>query len=213
MDWSDYYDRFYGWADSTQVSRISSIESFGDVSDQVAEIVQNLFDEKAASRLVRGALAHGVRFTSSEIEEMILYLDKIPDELLLSCRTSFTQEEIDSISLYYHNQEVLDKISKNSGLQKDDTIYISEYNFGINVKKVNVSKPQTPKITVGQVFGAIVGGLFGGLFGSNKKHSGRCDGDCANCPPHFGYRYGRWYYGHGHNYGCQFGGNRGGGNQ
>lgn len=35
--------------------------------------------------------------------------------------------------------------------------------------------------------------------------------DCANCPPHYGYRYGRWYYGHGHIYGCQRGGNRGGG--
>ena len=44
-----------------------------------------------------------------------------------------------------------------------------------------------------------------------KKHSGRCDGDCANCPPHYGYRYGRWYYGRCHQHGCQFGGNCGGG--
>ncbi len=44
-----------------------------------------------------------------------------------------------------------------------------------------------------------------------RKHDGHCDGDCANCPPHYGYRYGRWYYGHGHNHGCVFGGNKGGG--
>ena len=44
-----------------------------------------------------------------------------------------------------------------------------------------------------------------------KKHSGRCDGDCQNCPPHYGYRYGRWYYGHDHTRGCEFGGNKGGG--
>ena len=44
-----------------------------------------------------------------------------------------------------------------------------------------------------------------------KKHSGRCDGDCANCPPHYGYRHGRWYYGHNHIEGCVFGGNKGGG--
>ena len=43
-----------------------------------------------------------------------------------------------------------------------------------------------------------------------KRHSGRCDGDCANCPPHYGYRHGRWYYGHNHIEGCEFGGNRGG---
>ena len=44
-----------------------------------------------------------------------------------------------------------------------------------------------------------------------KRHNGRCDGDCANCPPHYGYRYGRWYYGHHHVYGCEFGGNKRGG--
>ena len=44
-----------------------------------------------------------------------------------------------------------------------------------------------------------------------KKHSGKCDGDCANCPPHYGYRHGRWYYGHSHIEGCVFGGNKGDG--
>ena len=45
-----------------------------------------------------------------------------------------------------------------------------------------------------------------------KKHDGHCDGDCANYPPHYGYRYGRWYYGKGQQYGCEFGGNKGDGN-
>ena len=42
-----------------------------------------------------------------------------------------------------------------------------------------------------------------------KRDSGRCDGDCAHCPPHYGYRYGRWYYGHGHDWGCELRGNGG----
>lgn len=46
---------------------------------------------------------------------------------------------------------------------------------------------------------------------SEKRHKGYCDGDCRNCPPHYGYRYGRWYYGRCHTYGCQLGGNRGDG--
>ena len=50
---------------------------------------------------------------------------------------------------------------------------------------------------------------FGSAGGSKKKgHNGRCNGDCANCPSHYGYRYGRWYYGHDHVYGCEFGGNK-----
>ena len=43
---------------------------------------------------------------------------------------------------------------------------------------------------------------------SKKKDNGRCDGDCSSCPAHYGYRYGRWYYGHGHSEGCVFGGNK-----
>ena len=49
---------------------------------------------------------------------------------------------------------------------------------------------------------------FSSLSKPKKKHSGRCDGDCANGPPHYGYRYGRWYYGHDHAHGCEFGGNK-----
>ena len=52
-------------------------------------------------------------------------------------------------------------------------------------------------------------GVFAETSRDNKKHahSGKCNGDCANCPPHYGYRYGRWYYGKHHTEGCEFGGN------
>ena len=54
---------------------------------------------------------------------------------------------------------------------------------------------------------ALIDGLFGGNSGQHG-HNNRCDGDCANCPPHYGYRYGRWCYGHDHIHGCEFGGNK-----
>ena len=38
------------------------------------------------------------------------------------------------------------------------------------------------------------------------SHPNRCTGDCFRCPSHYGYRYGRWYYGHHHTHGCEFGG-------
>ena len=60
---------------------------------------------------------------------------------------------------------------------------------------------------------AVVTGLLGAQVLndlSEKNNSGhRCNGDCANCPPHYGYRYGRWYYGHGHQCYCERGGNGG----
>ena len=212
MDWATYYERFYGWADSTQVSRISSIDEFGDVGDEVAEIVQNLYDEKAASRLVRRALRYGVRFTSAEIADMVFYLDTVPDELLLSCKTLFTQEQIDSIAFSYHNSELLDIISKKSGLKSNEDLHFDEVNLNIGVAKTKVTHHRQ-KASPLHLFRALFVGIFRSLFPSeNKKFRGKCNGDCANCPAHFGYRFGRWYYGHGHNYGCEFGRNRGGGN-
>lgn len=46
-------------------------------------------------------------------------------------------------------------------------------------------------------------------FGSKSGDKHKCNGDCDNCPPHYGYRYGRWYYGHGHQRSCERGGNGG----
>ena len=66
----------------------------------------------------------------------------------------------------------------------------------------------------GGFFATLIAGFAGATAGFNDaqdRHNGRCNGDCAHCPPHYGYRYGRWYYGHDHTHGCEFGGNKGGG--
>ena len=49
----------------------------------------------------------------------------------------------------------------------------------------------------------------GSWFSGSHRDSKKCNGDCDNCPAHYGYRYGRWYYGHGHQHGCERGGNGG----
>lgn len=45
MDWQTFYERFFDWASSTQVHRVHQLTSFGP-SDQVAEVAQELMDEK-----------------------------------------------------------------------------------------------------------------------------------------------------------------------
>lgn len=56
MDWDSYYEKFYEWATSTQIKKMSSLTSFG-VSVEVAEVAQEYMDEKAASRLIKKAVA------------------------------------------------------------------------------------------------------------------------------------------------------------
>ena len=90
-------------------------------------------------------------------------------------------------------------------------IRVVENRIDGNMEKIQTPKEQKQSAAKSLGLGGVIG-FFKSLFcGGKKKHSGRCDGNCANCPAHYGYRHGRWYYGHGHNYGCEFGGNKGGG--
>lgn len=199
MDWATYYERFYDWSESTQINRISSLTDFG-ASEEVAEVIQSFMDGKAASRLVKKALVHGVKFSAQEVMDMIDLLDDIPKELISSCKTYFSQEQIDVLADYDIDEDVLRAASKKSNVRfpfDEEEEYAEEY----------CPPEQPPKLG----FWATLFGITSLSGGKKKGHPGYCTGDCANCPPHYGYRYGRWYYGHHHVHGCEFGGNKGDG--
>jgi len=289
MTWAEYYDKFYDWSESTQISRLSSVKDFGPASE-VCEIAEAFCDEKIASRLIRKALAAGVKFSSEEVSnlegvitdelfmeltqslggsmswelfydhfydwkmstrrsnaiaqkqfgpaqevvdiavelldeetatkllnnahaagvrfsaEEILQLDgtvtgSIIAKLAMNASDTLTAEDLDDISYLMSDTEI-EKVAKKHGI----TVTEEEDEFW------EEAAPHRKRSGIG-LFGAVLLGLslFGGRPKSKKKHNGHCDGDCANCPPHYGYRYGRWYYGRHHQYGCQFGGNHGGG--
>lgn len=85
----------FEWADSTQVSRISQLTSFGS-HEQIAEIIQMYSDEKAASRLAKKAMAAGVRFTPAEIEEMQIYVNKdCLNQMVKAALGDFAQEQVE----------------------------------------------------------------------------------------------------------------------
>lgn len=289
MTWAEYYEKFYEWSESTQISRLSSVKDFGPASE-VCEIAENFCDEKIASRLVRKALAAGVQFSSDDVSglegiitdelfvemtqalggsmswelfydhfydwkmsarrdnavaqkvfgppqevvdiavelldeasatklisnalaagvrfssEEILQLEgsvsgSIMAKLAMTASDEFSAEDLEDISYLLSDKEI-EQVARKHGI----TVVDEEDEFW------DEAAPQQKRSGIG-LFGALLMGfsLFGGGSNSKKKHNGHCDGDCANCPPHYGYRYGRWYYGRHHQYGCQFGGNHGGG--
>ncbi len=201
MDWETFYDRFYNWSTSTQINRISSLTSFG-ASSEVTEVAQEFMNKKAASRFVKKAVAAGVQFTPEEIYDLSDCCDTATMNLLLeSAKCHFTQEQLEDLDGVV-DEEVLTKVAKRNHVARYD--YEEEDNFV-------VAEKQQPKVGF---FTALVLGLGIADHMDNKKshkHNGKCNGDCANCPAHYGYRYGRWYYGHHHTRGCEFGGNNGNG--
>ena len=210
MEWSEYYGKFDEWATSTQISRLSALTSYGP-SDEVAEVAQGLMDETAASRLIRRALAAGVQFTAEEICELVDCCNAaVLNALLENSLCIFTREQLEDLWGAV-DDAVLEQTARRCRVKlfDDGEEEEAEEEEDDEPEQAELSPPKRrrePKPGFWTLLGAALLGVPGG-----DVHGGRCTGDCAHCPPHFGYRYGRWYYGHGHVYGCEFGGNRGDG--
>ena len=182
MEWPDFYVGFWDWADSTIRTRIFSLEDIG-TGEEIVEVVCNLFDSKLQVQLIRKAMRLGAEFTK---EDLLALYDELTDEVF--------QELADYCGVD------IDEIEETDSQQFWEDEALS--NARMDAMAKSARKPG--------FFGwlAALGSVFGGSSGKSGDN-GRCNGNCAACPPHYGYRYGRWYYGHGHQYGCQRGGNGG----
>ena len=199
MKWEDYYDRFWDWAESTKISRISSLTDFTS-SAEVVEIANEFFDEKIGSRLVKRALNQGIRFSPSEIIELgSCVTDDVFYEAIRSRQGRFTAEQYEELEGLCCDEDLLEAVAREDGIRRE----MDELPFQ---PQIAVTQP----VRKGPGFLAALLGLTSNT-GSAPRHPGRCTGDCAHCPAHYGYRYGRWYYGHHHTHGCEFGGNDGSG--
>ena len=132
---------------------------------------------------------------TSEMEDLLY-------KKAVAAGVEFTEEE--KLSMRNLGEIISDAINN---MPSDEEIE----EFGKNVQVLcdqldAIQNPPKRKLGFGAGLFAVLAGLFSG---SGKKHSHHCTGNCASCPPHYGYRYGRWYYGHGHQWGCELGGNGG----
>ena len=201
MTWDEYYDKFYEWADSTQISRLSSLTAFSpNCSAEVLEVAQCFVDDKIAIRLINKALAGGVRFSVDEVMELACMIEKPMLTRLVDTATEpFSKEQLEELYMLI-DDDVFERVSKRNKIDifADDEEYDDTF----------IEEPSEPKLGFFTKVGLALG-VVSALDKGHKRHSGRCNGDCAHCPPHYGYRYGHWYYGHHHQHGCEFGGNKG----
>lgn len=73
MIWAEYYERYDGWQESTQYSRLASITNFGpdgSPSEEICDCIQYV-DTRTATSILRRALAAGVRFRAAEVAEIV----------------------------------------------------------------------------------------------------------------------------------------------
>lgn len=193
MKWQEYYDRFWDWSDSTRLRHISSLTDFSS-SAEVTEIAIDSCEDEIAMALVKRAISCGIHFAPAEVIELACYMDEETLSTLIQSRNArFTEEQIKELDYLCYDEKLLKRVAKEDGhrLQSDpdfepgrvQLVQFIDRDRGPFFKRTK--KEQQPR----------------------RKHRGSCDGDCASCPAHYGYRYGRWYFGHHHSHGCEFGGN------
>ncbi len=202
--WDEYYEKFYDWAESTQIRNLSALTSLGS-ADEVGEIIIELqSNESASNRLLKKAVEAKLEFST---EHLIEFLYANDNEIVISAvwnsAKRFTAEDIENL---YGNidDEIITKLCSEYKLPLPrDLRETGDFTDDFTVKE---NKKHGFFATL---FAAL--GMSSSTSSTQPKHNGKCNGDCANCPPHYGYRYGRWYYGHCHSHGCEFGGNNGNG--
>ena len=209
ITWDDYYSRFWDLAPSTQRSYSYKLSDFGP-ADEVFEVLNEfaLEDDGFATRFANKALNAGVRFTPDHVLEMTILVEKTTlNKMAETSVGKFSREQLEEIYGLIDDSSY-DVIARKAKIDifADDFIEEpeEEYDPGEDVYYAPPRKGPGFWTTLFAILAA-----FGSVGSKKKKDTGRCDGDCANCPAHYGYRYGRWYYGHGHQYSCQRGGNGG----
>ena len=57
MTWEEYYEKFYDWAESTRIKKLSSVDAFGK-SEEVAEVMLEFafHHEDIVNRIARKAI-------------------------------------------------------------------------------------------------------------------------------------------------------------
>lgn len=208
--WDEYYEKFYDWSESTQIRSLSYLEDLGD-ADEVAEIILELqSDTAAANRLLKKAVASHLQFCGDDLCDILCFCDRpLAKQILYLSAPRLTDDDMEHLYGIAEDEDIV-KICAQRKLPLPADLRDERDPFSDISAECSTAKEKKPGFFQKL---ALVMGISEGMHDLEhrylKNHNGRCNGDCANCPDHFGYRYGRWYYGKGHSHGCEFGGNKG----
>ena len=99
MTWDEYYGKYYGWADSTKIRKLSSVEALGP-ADEVTEVMidLNFGHEEIANRLARKAIAQKLVFQAEDIESLILVIDdELLEKLFVQSAGHYSRKDLESL--------------------------------------------------------------------------------------------------------------------
>lgn len=167
--------------------------------EQVSDLLYYV-DEEALSKAVRSTKEP---FTPEQIMELVDNVDEDAlSKAVRSAKEPFTPEQVTGL-IDNVDDGALSKAVKNTKGQftkeQREELEDSGFCFSNGIFEDTDSSKESGE-PVHEFGGGCLLGLLGIFLGSSKKEDGS---SCHDSAPHYGYRYGRWYYGNDHSYGCE----------
>ena len=167
--------------------------------EQITELTDYV-SEKALSEAVMKAKE---AFTPEQVSDLLYYVDEDAlSKAVRSTKEPFTPEQVTEL-IDYVDDGALSKAVKNTKgkftKEQREELEDSGFCFSNGIFE-DTDGGKESRETVHEFGGGCLLGLLGIFLGSSKKEDGS---SCHDSAPHYGYRYGRWYYGNDHSYGCE----------
>ena len=131
MTWEEFYDKFYDWAESTQIKKLSSLETLGSGSE-VAEIIQEFYfhHPEISNRLANKAVEQKVIFSGEDLADLTGIIDEsIQNELVKQSADSLTEKDLEAM-LGCIDDDVMARLYKSKGYKiSEDWSFIDDSDY------------------------------------------------------------------------------------
>lgn len=183
---------------------VQSAEQAAFTGSQLCDLMDCLFDDAFVEQMLDAICSKPTHFTEDEVLGLIdrIYDGALIDKIAGSTDAKFTEAGLNRLYDRGIADEIIEKISRQSGIPYQDPDDFDEPDFdmpedrtvsmdtaqddeeALSFLYLQSKKPRKPSFL--QI-----------LLGEDRKK--------PVDEPHYGYRYGRWYYGRGHTRGCERG--------
>ncbi len=127
MTWEEYYDKFYDWAESTQIKKLSSVDALSH-ADEVAEVMMELAfnHEDIVNRIARRAIDQNLIFSANNLMDISINIEpELFKKLALQSVSAFSKDDLVMLERCL-DDDVLVQLYRNKGLKVPDVFVDDE---------------------------------------------------------------------------------------
>lgn len=127
MTWSEFYNNFYDWAESTAIKKLSSVDSYGS-ADEVTEIINEfcIQHKEISNRMARRAIAEKIIFSAENISDLVFAIDDdLLNQLAMQSINAFSEQDLKEVLYGSIDDDILIQIYKEKGLPVPEELSFS----------------------------------------------------------------------------------------